>query len=99
MAAGFGLALAGVALPGTEPMILASTVVLGLAAAMAVRLPVAASAALVGASRPEQVQDNVKAAGVTLDADLMATIDEVLGDVVESDAGKTAEHAPSTRVA
>src|SRR5690606_28937344 len=52
------------------------------------------AAALVGASRPEQVEDNVKAAGVTLDAELMATIDEVLGDVVERDPGKTAENAP-----
>ncbi|GAA1186308.1 aldo/keto reductase family protein [Ornithinimicrobium humiphilum] len=57
------------------------------------------AAALVGASRPEQVEDNVKAAGVTLDADLMAKIDEVLGGVVERDPGKTAEHAPKTRVA
>ena len=57
------------------------------------------AAALVGASRPEQVQDNVRAAGVKLDADLMAAIDEVLGDVVERDPGKTKENAPQTRVA
>jgi aryl-alcohol dehydrogenase-like predicted oxidoreductase len=57
------------------------------------------AAALVGASRPEQVEDNVKAAGVKLDADLMTKIDEVLGDVVERDAGKTAEQAPKGRVA
>ena len=57
------------------------------------------AAALVGASRPEQVKDNVKAAGVTLDADLMAKIDEVLGDTVERDPGRTAENAPQTRVA
>ena len=57
------------------------------------------AAALVGASKPSQVQDNVQAAGVTLDADLLAKIDEVLGDTVERDAGKTAEHAPQTRVA
>lgn len=56
------------------------------------------AAAIVGASRPEQVQDNVKAAGVKLDADLMRTIDEVLGDVVERDPGRTAELAPQTRV-
>ena len=30
------------------------------------------AAALVGASRPEQVADNVKAAGVKLDADVMS---------------------------
>ena len=35
------------------------------------------SAAIVGASRPEQVRDNVKAAGVKLDADLLKAIDEI----------------------
>ena len=46
------------------------------------------AAAIIGASRPEQVQDNVKAAGVTLDADVLTRIDEVLGDVVERDPSK-----------
>jgi aryl-alcohol dehydrogenase-like predicted oxidoreductase len=55
------------------------------------------AAALVGASRPEQVAENVKAAGVTIPAELMARIDEVLGDVVERDPGKTAEGAPQKR--
>jgi hypothetical protein len=36
------------------------------------------------------VHDNVKAAGVKLDADVLARIDEVLGDVVERDPAKTA---------
>ena len=57
------------------------------------------SAAIIGASRPEQVTDNVKAAGVTLDADALTAIDEALGDVVERDPAKTAESAPKTRVA
>jgi aryl-alcohol dehydrogenase-like predicted oxidoreductase len=48
------------------------------------------AAAIIGATRPEQVHDNVKAAGVTLGADVMKRIDEVLGDVVERDAAKTA---------
>jgi aryl-alcohol dehydrogenase-like predicted oxidoreductase len=48
------------------------------------------SSAIIGASRPEQVRENVKAAGVRLDASLMQRIDEVLGDVVERDAKKTA---------
>ncbi|WP_153397633.1 aldo/keto reductase family protein [Ornithinicoccus halotolerans] len=56
------------------------------------------ASALVGASRPEQVQDNVKAAGVRLEPDLLAAIDDVLGEVVERDPGKTAERAPQTRV-
>ncbi len=57
------------------------------------------AAALVGASRPEQVESNVKAAGVTLEASAMAAIDEALGDVVVRDPGMTAETAPKTRVA
>jgi aryl-alcohol dehydrogenase-like predicted oxidoreductase len=55
------------------------------------------SAAIIGASRPEQVHDNVKAAGVRIPAEAMARIDEALGDVVERDPGKTAETAPQTR--
>jgi aryl-alcohol dehydrogenase-like predicted oxidoreductase len=51
------------------------------------------AAAIIGASRPEQVRDNVKAAGVTLDADVLARIDEVLGDVVERDPGKVSRGA------
>lgn len=47
------------------------------------------SSAIIGASRPEQVRDNVKAAGVKLDAEIMRRIDEVLGDVVERDPAKT----------
>src|ERR671913_259485 len=57
------------------------------------------AAALVGASRPEQVGENAKAAGVTLDAEVMARIDDVLGNIVERDPGKTAENAPKTRAA
>jgi aryl-alcohol dehydrogenase-like predicted oxidoreductase len=48
------------------------------------------AAAIIGATRPEQVQDNVQAAGVRLDADVLSRIDEVLGDVVERDPAKTA---------
>ena len=47
------------------------------------------SSAIIGASRPEQVSDNVKAAGVRLEADLMRSIDEVLVGVVERDPAKT----------
>ncbi|GAA2167709.1 aldo/keto reductase family protein [Actinomadura napierensis] len=53
------------------------------------------SAAIVGASRPEQVADNVKAAGVKLDADVLKRIDDVLGDAVIRDASKTV--SPRTR--
>jgi aryl-alcohol dehydrogenase-like predicted oxidoreductase len=47
------------------------------------------SSAIIGATRPEQVRDNVKAAGVKLSAEVMARIDAVLGLVVERDPGKT----------
>ncbi|GAA3554675.1 aldo/keto reductase family protein [Nonomuraea rosea] len=53
------------------------------------------SSAIVGASRPDQVRDNVKAAGVKLEAGVLQRIDEVLGDVVERDASKTV--SPRTR--
>jgi aryl-alcohol dehydrogenase-like predicted oxidoreductase len=53
------------------------------------------SSAIVGASRPEQVRDNVKAAGVKLDQGLLKAIDEILDPVVERDPGKT--ESPSRR--
>ena len=48
------------------------------------------SAAIIGATRPEQVTENVKASGVRLDQDLMSQIDEILGDEVERDPARTA---------
>jgi aryl-alcohol dehydrogenase-like predicted oxidoreductase len=47
------------------------------------------SSAIIGATRPEQVQDNVKASGVTLDADLLKAIDDVLEPIVERDPART----------
>jgi len=47
------------------------------------------SSAIIGASRPEQVRENVKAAGVRLDPSILQRIDEVLGEVVERDPAKT----------
>ncbi|MEV4631179.1 aldo/keto reductase family protein [Micromonospora sp. NPDC049523] len=47
------------------------------------------SSAIVGATRPEQVADNVKAAGVKLDADLLKAIDEIVGPITERDPAKT----------
>jgi len=47
------------------------------------------SSAIVGASRPEQVHDNAKAAGVRLDADLLKAIDEVVESIVERDPAQT----------
>ena len=51
-----------------------------MALAWVLRRPEVASA-ITGASRPEQVRQNAQASGVTLDDDLLARIDEALGDV------------------
>jgi len=53
--------------------------------------------AIVGASRPDQIRENVEATGVRIPAELMARIDEVLGDVVVRDPGKTTETSPKQR--
>ncbi|WP_372734164.1 aldo/keto reductase family protein [Nocardioides sp.] len=47
------------------------------------------SSAIIGASRPDQVSENVKAAGVVLEAEVMEAIDLALGEVVEADPAKT----------
>ncbi len=47
------------------------------------------AAALVGASRPEQLAETVKASGVKLDADLLKAIDEVVAPITERDPAKT----------
>lgn len=47
------------------------------------------SAAIIGASRPEQVTENVKAAGVTLDIQTLTAIDRVLDGVVTTDPSLT----------
>ena len=53
------------------------------------------ASAIVGATRPEQLDDNVKAAGVVLDADTLKAIDKVLDGVIISDPRKT--ESPKTR--
>ncbi|WP_374946848.1 aldo/keto reductase family protein [Agreia sp.] len=53
------------------------------------------ASALMGASRPEQVESNVKASGVTLDKGILARIDEALGSVVVRDGKHTT--SPETR--
>lgn len=55
------------------------------------------ASAIVGASRPEQVADNVKAAGVPLDDDVMKRIDDAIGSVVIRDPKLT--QVPEGRVA
>jgi aryl-alcohol dehydrogenase-like predicted oxidoreductase len=55
------------------------------------------AAALIGASRPEQVAENVKAAGVTIPDDAMKRIEEILGDVATRDPSRVAESTPDRR--
>ena len=52
------------------------------------------AAAIVGATKPEQIKDNAGATGVTLEPALMAKIDEALGDVVERDPSQTESPNP-----
>ena len=47
------------------------------------------SAAIVGASRPEQVTDNARAAGIRLDEATLKAIDDVVEPLVERDPEKT----------
>ncbi|MCU1584758.1 MAG: aldo/keto reductase [Microbacteriaceae bacterium] len=55
------------------------------------------ASAIIGASRPSQVQENVKASGVKIPAELLARIDDALGDVIERDPAKTHLSSPKTR--
>ncbi|MHA6759355.1 aldo/keto reductase family protein [Streptacidiphilus sp. PAMC 29251] len=55
------------------------------------------SAAIIGASRPEQVTENVKASGVKLDAELLKQMDAILAPVAEFDPAKTAANTPKSR--
>ncbi len=57
------------------------------------------AAALVGASRPEQLEDNVKASGVTLDADTLQAIDDALAPVAVTDVEETYTVSPKKRPA
>jgi aryl-alcohol dehydrogenase-like predicted oxidoreductase len=49
----------------------------------------AVSAAIIGATRPEQIRENVKAAGVRLDPATMARIDEITGPHAVTDPAET----------
>ena len=52
------------------------------------------SAAILGATRPEQLLSNIKASGVTLDADIKAQMDAILAEVVVRDPGLTRSPNP-----
>jgi aryl-alcohol dehydrogenase-like predicted oxidoreductase len=57
------------------------------------------SSAIIGASRPEQVQDNAAASGIKLEDELLAKIDEALDPMIERDPARTRESSPRTREA
>lgn len=53
------------------------------------------SSAIIGATRPEQVVENLKAAEIDLSSDLLDAVDRALGAVVQTDPALTA--SPSSR--
>jgi aryl-alcohol dehydrogenase-like predicted oxidoreductase len=53
--------------------------------------------AIVGASRPEQIVENVQASGITLDESTLAAVDAAIGHVVTDDPAKVS--VPEGRVA
>jgi aryl-alcohol dehydrogenase-like predicted oxidoreductase len=55
------------------------------------------ASAIVGASRPEQVTDNAKAAGVRLDESLLKRMEEILAPVAETDPARTLDSSPRER--
>jgi len=55
------------------------------------------AAPIIGASRPEQIAENVKAGGVEIPAELMTKIDEILGDHVNRDPKQTLADQPGER--
>jgi aryl-alcohol dehydrogenase-like predicted oxidoreductase len=57
------------------------------------------ASAIIGASRPEQVTENVVASGVNIPAELLTKIDAVLGDSILRDPALTLESSPKTREA
>jgi aryl-alcohol dehydrogenase-like predicted oxidoreductase len=57
------------------------------------------AAAIIGASRPEQVAENAKASGVKLDDEVMKRIDDVLGDAVNRDPEVVRSSTPPRRPA
>jgi aryl-alcohol dehydrogenase-like predicted oxidoreductase len=52
------------------------------------------SSAIIGATKPSQIKENVKAAGVKLDKSIMAEIDTVLSGVITTDPSKTVSPKP-----
>jgi aryl-alcohol dehydrogenase-like predicted oxidoreductase len=52
------------------------------------------SSAIVGATKPSQVKENVKASGIKLDSDMMKAIDKALGNLPEMDPAQNISPNP-----
>jgi aryl-alcohol dehydrogenase-like predicted oxidoreductase len=52
------------------------------------------SSAIIGATKPSQIKENVKASGVKLDASIIKEIDNAIGSVAERDPAKTISPSP-----
>lgn len=52
------------------------------------------SSAIIGASKPSQIKENIKASGVKLDVEIMKRIDLVLGSIPERNPAKTESPNP-----
>ena len=52
------------------------------------------SSAIIGATKPSQVKENVKASGVKLSAQTMKAIDKALGGIPETNPAKNASPKP-----
>jgi aryl-alcohol dehydrogenase-like predicted oxidoreductase len=52
------------------------------------------SSAIMGATKPSQVKENVKASGIKLSADVMRAIDDALGKLPERDPKKNESPNP-----
>ena len=52
------------------------------------------SSAIIGATKPSQIKENIKAAGVKLDKSIMEEIDLVIGGLVERDPAKNVSPNP-----
>ena len=56
------------------------------------------AAAIVGASRPGQLKENVKASGVTIPAEIMQKITDTLGDAITFDPEVAGDRSPKQRL-
>ena len=52
------------------------------------------SSAIIGATKPSQIKENVKASGIKLDTSVMQEIDKAIGSIAERDPAKTISPKP-----